>query len=120
MTDREKQIEEMAKDICFACKTRHKCNNELCCMSKIVAEALINAGYRLCGAISPNYKHYQAECERYTRTAEIKQDLANESITKKVAQDILHELVNIMNAKCDDINSDELYYLANKYNVRID
>ena len=45
MNDKE-MIEEMAKDICKACETRHNCDKELCCMSEIVAKELVERGYR--------------------------------------------------------------------------
>jgi hypothetical protein len=36
-----KEIEEMARDICNACKTRHNCDKELCCMCEVVAKELV-------------------------------------------------------------------------------
>lgn len=45
--ENEKQITEMAKDICTGCRERHKCeNNNVCAMAEIVAKHLYNAGYR--------------------------------------------------------------------------
>ena len=49
MKDKEKQIYELTADICYACKGRHLCFNKNCTMAKIVAEELINAGYRKVG-----------------------------------------------------------------------
>lgn len=48
--NKEKQIEEMAKDICKGCQTRltptMKCNRNCCAMAEVVAENLYNIGYR--------------------------------------------------------------------------
>lgn len=41
-----KEIEEIAINICKGCKPRTKCKNTNCTMSNIVAEYLYNAGYR--------------------------------------------------------------------------
>ena len=48
MTDIKKQIEELSREICNGCKTRHKCENNdgFCIMSDVVAEWLLNNGYR--------------------------------------------------------------------------
>ena len=43
-----------------------------------------------------------------------------EEARKQTAKEILQELINIMNAKCDDINSDELHYVIHKYDVEVD
>ena len=42
------------------------------------------------------------------------------NVRKQAAEDLLQELANIMNAKCDDINSDDLHNLAKKYGVEIE
>lgn len=39
------KVEELSKEICSGCKTRHKCDNECCIMSAVVAEWLIRKGY---------------------------------------------------------------------------
>lgn len=43
-----------------------------------------------------------------------------EQAKKQAAKEILQELINIMNAKCDNINSDELHYVIHKYDVEVD
>lgn len=42
---KQKKIDELSKAICNGCKTRHKCDNECCTMSYVVAEYLIEKGY---------------------------------------------------------------------------
>lgn len=42
------------------------------------------------------------------------------NVRKQTAKDLLQELAHIMNAKCDDINSDDLHNLAKKYGVEIE
>ncbi len=44
---KNEEIEELSREICNGCQTRHKCNNNECCaMSDIVAEWLFEKGYR--------------------------------------------------------------------------
>lgn len=45
-TSKEKQIEEMAKEICIKCKDITYCSHEKCTMCYKVAEELISQGYR--------------------------------------------------------------------------
>ncbi len=40
------KVLELSKDICNACKTRHKCDNQICTMSEIVAKELINKNWQ--------------------------------------------------------------------------
>ncbi|MCM1441164.1 MAG: hypothetical protein NC131_18475 [Roseburia sp.] len=42
-----KAVEELSKEICHGCKTRHSCDNNdgFCVMSDVVAEWLIEHGY---------------------------------------------------------------------------
>ncbi len=47
MDQKEKQIVEMAKDICDICHQRHNCQSyKYCTMAELVAEGLFEAGYR--------------------------------------------------------------------------
>lgn len=39
-------IDKLSNDICNACHTRHKCENQCCTMADIVAEELYTIGYR--------------------------------------------------------------------------
>lgn len=43
-----------------------------------------------------------------------------DEVRKETAKEILQELIDIMNAKCDDINADELNIMAKKYGVEVD
>lgn len=42
---KENEAEELTKDICLACKTRHKCDKNDCTMAEIVAEQLLDNNY---------------------------------------------------------------------------
>lgn len=89
MNDKQMQIEELSKEICNGCKTRHKCENNdgFCIMSDVVAEHLLNKDYG-------NIKDYQAEIDRLsTELAHREEDLihADENVFYRECNVKLHE-----------------------------
>ena len=116
MNDKE-MIEEMAKDICKACETRHNCDKELCCMSEIVAKELVERGYRKIpqdsviltrGELSKRDYEFRKigydEClrdnpkkDKYIKTLERKIDQLNAKLDqsiKETAENILEDFDN--------------------------
>lgn len=58
-----------------------------------LALKLVNDGYRLCGGDNcPNYKHYQAECERCTKKMEIKKALEIGAIKQQAVREFAERL----------------------------
>lgn len=94
--DKQKEIERMKRIICSAKET--PCSN--CpfrfngkCAAEKDAELLFNAGYRLCGGDNcPNYKHYQAECERCTKKMEIKKALEIDAIKQQAVREFAEKV----------------------------
>lgn len=95
--DKEKQIEEIAINICKGCKPRTKCENTNCTMSNIVAEYLYNAGYRKINdnkiVISKEeYEKITKELVTEQRAKEIAQEFFG-VVRKETAREILELLV---------------------------
>lgn len=94
--DKQKEIERIAEIICEAYIPKQK-PQELRYADIYrfmpTATALVNAGYRLCGGEScPNFKHYQAECERCTKKMEIKKALEIDAIKHPVVKEFAERL----------------------------
>lgn len=137
MTDREKQIEEITAIIdsvlgsspTLVLQSRVNGGKYKSIKNSEIAEELYNAGYRKMDEITLKLDLGDRSAEEIQQIAEA---FANEPTTailvpsnesvirKQVAKEILQELANIMNAKCDDINSDDLHNLAKKCGVEIE
>ncbi len=85
--NKEKEIEEMAKEL-------HCATNESFISCRKIARILVERrGYRLCdGEDCPNFKHYQAECERCTQTMEVKKSLEIESAAQQAVKEFAEKL----------------------------
>ena len=87
MTDKEKQIQEMAKEL-------HCATNESFISCRKIARILVERrGYRLCGGEDcPNFKHYQAECKRCTKKMEVKKSFEIESAVQQAVKEFAEKL----------------------------
>lgn len=97
--DKQKEIEQMA-EVLEAAKTaaRQTFGSLNQGFGMWYATALINAGYRLCGGDNcPNYKYYQAECERCTKKMEIKKAFEINAIKEQAVREFA-EIVKMSKA----------------------
>lgn len=89
--NQEKEIEEMAKEL-------HCATNESFISCRKIARILVERrGYRLCGGEDcPNFKHYQAECERCTQTMEVKKSLEIESAAQQAVKEFAGNIIELL------------------------
>lgn len=132
MTNREK-IYELSDMICKGCKTRHVCDAENCIMSEVVAEYLINAGYRKMNDTVVLLKTPDITPEELER---IKNTLWNdgavslpvvpktidiEETCRQIAKEIFKDVADLLNSCTYVISAKmELKELAKKYGVEIE
>ncbi len=98
--DKKEQIEELSKEICNGCRTRHDCENKdgFCIMSDVVAEWLIEKGYR---KIIPNV-------DFVVRASDLVK------VREKAIKDVLRDVVN------ERVGGQWLVELFKKYGVEIE
>lgn len=102
--DKQKEIKEMIKKIDEFCPdVDGECDENY--YSDCLANFLVNAGYRLCGGDScPNFKHYQAECERCTKKMEIKKAFEIDAIKQQQEEEIMDLTAKLEAAEQDKAN----------------
>lgn len=127
MTDREK-IYELSDMICKGCKTRHDCDTENCIMSEVVAEYLINAGYRKMNdtvVVLKTPDITPEELERIKNTLwndgavslpVVPETIDIEEIVGNTARDIL----NTLNRTPHEYHESKIKELAKQYGVEIE
>ena len=81
MKDKEKQIEEIAKEICIKCKDITYCSHEKCTMCYKVAEELISQGYR------------KPHKDSIVLTDDNAEEIANLIVTSPQMQSVMSDLI---------------------------
>lgn len=132
MTDKQQQIEEMAKDLCKACSIK-TCKSEYppCAMAQIVSEDLYNAGYRRVGenAVVLTQEEYNALMLEQQRLKKIVDRIPcgyelKDKTRKETAKEIINEIKRKYGKSCSEyypllieITSEELDDLAKQFGV---
>lgn len=117
MTDRERQIAEMAKEVLsikVQCKGQ-ECNKHIPCTT-CYAEHLYNAGYRKMDEVTLKLDLGDRQAEEIQQIAEA----FNGEIKKQVAKEIIDSLLSECDSSpYDCVEPNYILYLAKKYGVEI-